>query len=59
MRMLKGESQKKQSTFKKKRNQIYNAPNMSGTRKRELINMIEKHIHISHMSADKLIIPHY
>ena len=30
------------SVLNKKRNQIYNAPNMSGTRKRELINMIEK-----------------
>ena len=30
------------SVLNKRRNQIYNAPNMSGTRKRELINMIEK-----------------
>ena len=30
------------SELNRRRNQIYNSPNMSGTRKRELINMIEK-----------------
>ena len=30
------------SELNKQRNQIYNAPNMSGTRKRELLNMIER-----------------
>ena len=30
------------SELNKKRNQIYNTPNMSGTKKRELLNLIEK-----------------